>query len=188
MATGAISLRVLACALLAAAVVAVPAAPTAVDPVHRHMEPPPPKPRTPRLQHPIASRRRRVGGPLAVITRHRMALLPAVAVGAWVAAPTSISWLLMHLICFLGSLIEPFDHVLPKSGILRGMVRLVQQARTAYEVKHGLVPLHEQKRFFDDEDEDDAPGDAAEADGEPDRDTGGADDGNDPNDQDDAVD
>ena len=66
------------------------------------------------------------------------------------------------------------------------MVRLVQQARTAYEIKHGLVPLHEQKRFFDDEDEDDAPGDAADADGGPD--AGGADDGDGPSDQDDAGD
>lgn len=89
---------------------------------------------------------------LATSRRSAMVLLPA-AVGAMtVACPDVLARLLVQLLCFVGSLFEPFDTVLPQSGLLRACITTVQQAKKAYNVKHGLVQIDEQQ-FFDDEDE-----------------------------------
>uniref|UniRef100_A0A7S2G2I5 Uncharacterized protein n=1 Tax=Haptolina brevifila TaxID=156173 RepID=A0A7S2G2I5_9EUKA len=121
-----------------------------IDSVHSLMEPAPPMPKKPWVRRPVID-----GKPaarLAISPRNAMLLLPA-AVGAMsVACPDLLTRLLVQLICFVGSLFEPFDTVLPQSGLLRTCITTVQQAKKAYNVKHGLVQIDEQQ-FFDEEDE-----------------------------------
>ena len=58
------------------------------------------------------------------------------------------------MLCFLGSLFEPFDTVLPAKHPLRFFVDQVQHARRAFEVKHGLEGLRTPMSFFDEADDD----------------------------------
>ena len=88
------------------------------------------------------------------------------------ASPEFASKLILHIIFCLGSLVEPFDTVLPKRSFLRCFIQQVQRARRAYNVKYGLSEL-DSKEFLDDLDEapakpaavEDSP-DAGEASGE----------------------
>lgn len=81
------------------------------------------------------------------------ALLPAVLGGMAVACPDVLARILLQLVCYLGSLLEPFDTVLPEKGLMRSLVTTVQRAKKAYNVKHGLVTI-EDGQFFDEEDDD----------------------------------
>jgi len=73
------------------------------------------------------------------------------------------------VLCFLGSLFEPFDTVLPAKHPLRFFVDQVQHARRAFEVKHGLEGLRTPMSFFDEADDDEG------GDGEDDEDGGDGD-------------
>ena len=75
------------------------------------------------------------------------------------------------MLCFLGSLFEPFDTVLPAKHPLRFFVDQVQHARRAFEVKHGLEGLRTPMSFFDEADDDEG------GDGEDDEDGDGDGDG-----------
>merc|ERR1711879_1022658 len=75
--------------------------------------------------------------------------LPAVVLGMRIACPTVLFKILMHFLCFIGSLFEPFDSVLPERGLVRFLVTTVQDARKAYNVEHGLASDDDQK-FFED--------------------------------------
>merc|ERR1719272_2606575 len=89
--------------------------------------------------------------------------------GLAVAFPEPMARFALHVLCFLGSLFEPFDTVLPAKHPLRFFVDQVQHARRAFEVKHGLEGLRTPMSFFDEaEDGEDCEGegdavDAAEA-------------------------
>ena len=74
----------------------------------------------------------------------------------------------LQVLCFLGSLFEPFDTVLPAKHPLRFFVDQVQHARRAFEVKHGLEGLRTPMSFFDEADDDEG------GDGEDDGDDGDA--------------
>ena len=74
-----------------------------------------------------------------------------------------------QVLCFLGSLFEPFDTVLPAKHPLRFFVDQVQHARRAFEVKHGLEGLRTPMSFFDEADDDEG------GDGEDDEDGGDGD-------------
>ena len=74
----------------------------------------------------------------------------------------------LQVLCFLGSLLEPFDTVLPAKHPLRFLVDQVQHARRAFEVKHGLEGLRTPMSFFDEADDDEG------GDGEDDGDDGDA--------------
>ena len=92
------------------------------------------------------------GGLSALLSPKRAVIvLPAVLGGMAVACPDVLTALLVQLICYLGSLFEPFDSVLPEKGLLRSLVTTVQRAKKAYNVKYGLVTIDEQQ-FFDEED------------------------------------
>ena len=68
-----------------------------------------------------------------------------------------------QVLCFLGSLFEPFDTVLPAKHPLRFFVDQVQHARRAFEVKHGLEGLRGgPMNFFDDADDEADDADAEE--------------------------
>ena len=77
-----------------------------------------------------------------------------------------------QVLCFLGSLFEPFDTVLPAKHPLRFFVDQVQHARRAFEVKHGLEGLRSPMNFFDETDDE---VDDAEEDGDGDGDGDGED-------------
>lgn len=147
--------------LLATAVSSAP-----VDSVHRHMEPAMDLPRSPRLRSPLPQGG--LSGALALTPQRAAVLLPAAIGGMAIACPDLLAKVLVQLICFIGSLLEPFDMILPAKGLLRTMVTTVQRAKKAYNVKHGLVSIDEQQ-FFDDEDEaeavidDDAENDSVDA-------------------------
>jgi hypothetical protein len=134
------SLAVSLLVLLASCAEAVP-----IDSVHKLMEPAAPMRRSLRLQKPPALRSA-IGPASAVV------LVPAALGGMAVACPDVLARLLVHMLCYIGSLFEPFDTVLPEKGLLRSLVTTVQQAKKAYNVKHGLVSIDEQQ-FFDSEDE-----------------------------------
>ena len=78
---------------------------------------------------------------------------------------------MLHIIYCLGSLVEPFDTVLPERSLLRCFIQQVQRARKAFEVKHGLEGIGDMQFFDDDEaapasdkpPEDEAGGDSAPA-------------------------
>ena len=118
----------------------------AIDAVHKHMEPAMPYPSKPYVRHPLGAQAA-VGGTglLAaagrLVTRRRLLALLPVAVGtAIVTQPTLMERLLLHFICFIGSLFEPYDSILPKKSFLKFFIRAVQKAKRDYDVKHGLVP------------------------------------------------
>ena len=80
--------------------------------------------------------------------------------------------MITQVLCFLGSLFEPFDTVLPAKHPLRFFVDQVQHARRAFEVKHGLEGLRSPMNFFDETDDE---VDDAEEDGDGDGDGDGED-------------
>lgn len=131
------------------------AMPSGVDSVHAHMEPPPPYPKRPFVRHPLGAQLQGSGLIAAagrLVTRKRLlALLPAAIVTASFTYPGAMERLLLHVICIIGSLFEPFDSVLPKRSPLRFFIKAVQDAKRAYDVKHGLVSIDDQT-FFDEED------------------------------------
>mmetsp|Transcript_39947 Transcript_39947/g.105559 ORF Transcript_39947/g.105559 Transcript_39947/m.105559 type:complete len:190 (+) Transcript_39947:110-679(+) len=143
-----------------------------VDAVHSLMEAAIERPKLPRLRIPG----RGIGA--LVTPKNAAVLLPAVLGGMAIAVPDALAGLLVQLICFFGSLFEPFDSVLPERGLLRSMVNTVQRAKKAYNVKHGLVQIDEQQ-FFDEEDMEDALDDNDAADDEQAAGSGGASDAQD---------
>ena len=152
-----------------------------VDRVHTLMEPAHPVPAAPRLKNPVA--------PPGLLTPQKaVLLLPAAFVGLAVAAPDLLARLLLQLICFFGSLIEPFDPLLPQTGLLRTIVTTVKSAKRAWYIKQGL-PDPNDTSFMDDDDDDDdddvdssAKASAADDDG-----AGDDDDGDDGDDADEAA-
>ena len=90
---------------------------SSVDNVHSLMEPALKVPKPPRLKNPVAPG-------LALLTPGKaLMVLPAALVALGVAAPDLLARLLLQVICFFGSLIEPFDPLLPQKGLLRTLVR-----------------------------------------------------------------
>ena len=112
---------------LAVALLRSTSAVPAVDHVHSLMEPAQPKPRAPRLKSPYggnpADRSALVSLSRLVTPKTTLMVLPAVCVGMAAVCPDVLARLLMHVICFFGSLFEPFDSVLPQHGLLRSLVR-----------------------------------------------------------------
>lgn len=74
--------------------------------------------------------------------------------------------LLLQLICYVGSLFEPFDSLLPEHGLLRSLVNTVKDAKRAYNVKHGIPSIDDQQFFDEDEDEDEADETSSDAESE----------------------
>ena len=136
-------------ATIAAAAVLMAAAAAAhpVDAAHKLMEPSHPVPRSPHVRLPYE----RVGK--LVTPRNALLLTPAALGGMAVLCPDVLARLLVQVLCFFGSLIEPFDTLLPKEGPVRALVTTVKQAKRAYNIKHGIPSLDDQQ-FFEDEDED----------------------------------
>eukprot|EP00310_Coccolithus_braarudii_P007591 CAMPEP_0183360454 /NCGR_PEP_ID=MMETSP0164_2-20130417/55229_1 /TAXON_ID=221442 /ORGANISM="Coccolithus pelagicus ssp braarudi, Strain PLY182g" /LENGTH=185 /DNA_ID=CAMNT_0025534817 /DNA_START=85 /DNA_END=642 /DNA_ORIENTATION=- len=134
---------------LCSCVVASPA----VDSAHKYMEPPPSKAKRPVLRNPVTKPSRAgVGGLVASLltTRRSAAFLPAALMALCFVQPKLMSRLLLHAIFCVGSLLEPFETVLPERSIIRSFVQTMQKARRAYEEKHGLAHIGEQQ-FFDDD-------------------------------------
>jgi hypothetical protein len=103
----------------------------AADRVHNLMEAAHPKPRAPRLNIPYA--------PSGLITaRSALIALPAALGGMAVLWPDTLARLLIQVLCYIGSLLEPFDSLLPETGVFRSLVNTVKQAKRAYNVKHGI--------------------------------------------------
>merc|ERR1719321_2583719 len=71
--------------------------------------------------------------------------------------PDHLAKVLLELVCYLGSFLEPYEELLPAKGPLRAMVATVKQARKAYNIKNGLIDIDD-AQFFDEEDEDDEDG------------------------------
>lgn len=115
-------------ALLALSATVALAAPQ-TDPVHRLMEPPPPKTQLPRVSSPVVSSMKRAGvaGLLGRLLSPggMLLLLPAALAGLAVVNPELMSRLALHVLCFIGSLFEPFDTVLPPKHPLRFFITQV---------------------------------------------------------------
>ena len=141
-----------------------------VDPVHKLMEPPPPKVERPRVKSPVvAGPRLHAPGLAGLLGRlaspsKALLLLPAAIVGLALTFPEPMARLALHVLCFLGSLFEPFNDVLPQKHPLKFFVQQVQHARRAYEVKHGLEGLRSPMQFFDDDDHTEVDDDEADDD------------------------
>lgn len=126
-----------------------------LDPVHTHMESPPPKVQRPHVRSPFAR---------SVISPKRVtALVPAACVGLRFFAPALSTKIFFHLICFLGALFEPFEMVLPKRSLLLGFIHQMRDARNAYDDKHGIPRM--QQQFFEEEEEEGGGVGGAAADG-----------------------
>ena len=128
------------------------------DNAHVQMEPPPPAIQRPKLSNPLGGPSRRAGTGLSVLQllvtpKRSLALLPAALLTVYMLSPALATKLWLHMLCCIGSLIEPFDSVLPSQSVLRPFVGLVQRARRSYAEEHGLVQLGE-SQFFDDVDGD----------------------------------
>ena len=134
------------------------AAPPTVDSAHSLMEPAQPKPRSPRLKSPYGGNFGQDGMIISlsrlVTPKRTLMMLPAVCVGMAAVCPDVLARVLMQLICYFGSLFEPFDGLLPQHGLLRTLVNTVKDAKRAYNVKHG-IPSIDDAQFFDDDDDDD---------------------------------
>ena len=126
---------------------AMPQANKGADRVHRLMEPAHPKPAAPRLKNPTA-----VGH--LITPGKALMLMPAALVAMAFAAPDMLARLVLQVICFFGSLIEPFDPLLPEKGLLRTLVTTVKSAKRAWYIKQGL-PDPSDTSFMDDDDDDD---------------------------------
>merc|ERR1719271_620859 len=107
----------------------------------------------PRLRNPLA-KATGVGGALLAAKGQCPLILTAVAAVMAVKFPDALAQVLLELICYLGSFLEPYESMLPEKGLLRAFVTTVKQAKKAYNIKHGLIDIDDQQ-FFDDEDEDD---------------------------------
>lgn len=119
----------MACIGLAIAVLAMPGTQPAIDPAHALMEPPPdPQPR-PYVRPPAGSAVAGVVGSgmyrrLVALSRPQSALTLVVAAVllTCLVSPSTASAMLLHVICFIGSLVEPFDSVLPNKFFLRPFI------------------------------------------------------------------
>lgn len=148
-----------------------------VDSVHSLMEPATVALPVPFVNNPIARKSGLVGAMQLVAAPRRAVVLIPAAVGAMaLTCPDLLARLLVQLICFVGSLFEPFDTVLPQTGLMRACVTSVQNAKKAYNVKHGLVQIDDQQ-FFDDEDEEALAAEDEDADAEEQEETDDADTG-----------
>ena len=140
------------------------------------MEPSHPVPRAPLLKRPYGQ----VGQ--LITARNALLLTPAALGGMAVVCPDVLARLLLQVLCFFGSLIEPFDSLLPQTDPLRALVTTVKQAYRADTIKHGIPSLDDQQ-FFEDEDEDEdgaaAASSAASDDNDDDDEGDGTDDGDD---------
>ena len=98
--------------------------PPKMDPVHSLMEPPPPRQQLPRVNSPIVGQRVQRTG-LAVLLgqltspRRALVLLTAAVAGLAVVHPERVARAVLHILCFIGSLFEPFDSVMPAKHPLR---------------------------------------------------------------------
>ena len=102
----------------------VSAAPPSVDRSHAFMEPAQPKPRSPRLKSPYGGGTDGHSGVMVSLSRlvtpqRTLIMLPAVWAAMVMLRPDLLARLLLQLICYLGSLFEPFDGLLPQHGLLR---------------------------------------------------------------------
>lgn len=120
-----------------------------IDRVHKIMEPAHPKPVAPRLKSPVAP------GLRLVTPRNALMVTPAALVALAFAAPDLLARLLLQVVCFFGSLIEPFDPLLPQKGLLRTLVTTVKSAKRAWYIKQGLPDPSDTSFMDDDDDEDD---------------------------------
>merc|ERR1712217_986875 len=80
-----------------------------------------------------------------------LALVAVASGAAAIVQANMLERLLLHLICFIGSQLEPYDMILPKKSSLKVFIRVVQKAKRDYDVKHGLVSIDDQT-FFDEDD------------------------------------
>ena len=158
----------------------------ALDAVHANMEAASKRPKPPRLRSPFGSTVKG-GGLVGIIARvaspkRAIALLPAMLLAMAAFFPEQLARLLIHAVCFIGSLLEPYDTMLPEQSPLRFFTKSVQNAKKAYDVKHGLVQIDEQK-FFDEDDFDELSGAEVTRDeddeAEDEEEDGGGDDGDD---------
>ena len=115
-------------------------------------------PKAPRLKVPYAN------GPALLSPRTAVMLLPAGMVAMAFAAPGLLAKLLLQVICYFGSLIEPFDSLLPENGVLRAMVTTVKDAKRNWHKKMG-IPYLEDTGFLDEDDEDEPPSAAGASEG-----------------------
>ena len=119
-----------------------------IDRVHKIMEPSHPVPKAPRLKNPAAT------GLRLVTPQNVLMVTPAALVALAFAAPDVLARILLQVVCFFGSLIEPFDPLLPQKGLLRTLVTTVKSAKRAWYIKQGL-PDPGDTSFMDDDDDDD---------------------------------
>ena len=148
------------CWLVLIALCAAAAAPPSVDSVHGLMERAHPRPRAPRLRNPAGAAASAAGraGVLtlvgrAVTPRRALAVLPAALIGMAIACPDLLAQLLLQVVCFVGSLFEPYETFLPEGSLLLSFAKSVKAMKKAYAVKHGLPSIDDQ-HFFDDDDDD----------------------------------
>lgn len=114
--------------------------------MHSLMEPDPPLPIKPLLKSPLP----RAG----LVTPGRALLaMPAVLAVLVLGAPNLLAAMLTHVVLFLGSLIEPFDYLLPKAGLLRNLVTAVKATKKAWYAKTGMIDPNMQG-FMDADDDD----------------------------------
>ena len=107
----------------------------APDAVHAHMEAAPPKKILPHVRTAVKSSA--LGGPLGILPPNL--ILGLLALGScFLLNPAAASSLTLHAICFIGSLVEPLESLLPKRSILRAFIYQVKKSRRAFEVKHGI--------------------------------------------------
>ncbi|EOD28059.1 hypothetical protein EMIHUDRAFT_235264 [Emiliania huxleyi CCMP1516] len=134
--------RALATGALAAALLclciptslAAPQAGPAIDASHAMMEPPPAKQPRPYVRPPAGSRLAAGSGVyrklLSVSTPRSAATLAAAAVTiTCLVSRSAASRLVLHIMCFIGSLLEPFDSVLPKRSALRPFIEQARRVR-----------------------------------------------------------
>ncbi|KAL3928653.1 MAG: hypothetical protein SGPRY_002298 [Prymnesium sp.] len=119
----------------------------AVDAVHKHMEPAPPVPARPYVKNPLGLRAAfQTSGILALATRRETVV--SALIGALIFMPQATrTRLMMHFVYFVGSLLEPYDSLLPKKSFLRVFIMAVQKGKRDYDVSM------DDQTFFDNEDE-----------------------------------
>jgi hypothetical protein len=124
----------MACIGLTIAILAMPGTQPSIDSAHALMEPPPEHQPRPYVRPPAGSAVAAVLGSgmyrkLVALSRPRSALtlVAAVLLLTCLASPSTASALLLHIICFIGSLVEPFDSVLPNKFFLRPFIAQVSR-------------------------------------------------------------
>lgn len=134
-------MRAAALALLVASLRAA----AAIDAVHKYMEAAPPYPSRPYVRNPLGLQTAVCGTGLLASARHfvnrkgLIAILPVTLGAAVLTRPSLVTRLLLHIICCIGSLLEPYDSLLPKNSFLKFFIRTVQKAKRDYDLKYGLV-------------------------------------------------